>query len=107
MGCILERLFDIAFTLDDDSRIARGCRLQKAVTYLINQRAPLLAHLDHGGIPIHNNDTERTLWHAAVGRQNRMSFGSQRGGKVAARLFSPVLSCKRILYFGWTRDFMH
>ena len=91
---ILERLFDIAFTLDEDASVLRGSRLQKAVTYLINQRAPLLAHLEHGEIPIHNNDTERDLRHAAIGRRNWMIFGSQRGGEVAARLYSLVLSCK-------------
>ena len=91
---ILERLFDIVFTLDEDASVLRGSRLQKAVTYLINQRAPLLAHLKHGEIPIHNNDTERDLRHAAIGRRNWMIFGSQRGGEVAARLYSLVLSCK-------------
>jgi len=91
---VLERLYDIAFTLDEDASVSRGSRLQKAVTYLINQRASLMAHLECGEIPIHNNDTERDLRHAAVGRKNWMIFGSQRGGEVAARLYSLVLSCK-------------
>ena len=91
---ILEQLFEEAFVLDADASIPRGSRLQKAVTYLINQRAALLAHLQHGEIPIHNNDTERDLRHVAVGRKNWMIFGSQRGGEVAARLYSLALSCK-------------
>ena len=84
----LERLFANAFALDEDPSVARGSRLQKAVTYLINQRKPLLAHLEHGEIPIHNNDTERALRHAALGRKNWMINGSPRGGEVAARLYS-------------------
>jgi len=91
---ILKQLFDEAFALDADASVARGSRLQKAVTYLINQRAALLAHLKHGEIPIHNNDTERDLRHVAVGRKNWMIFGSQRGGEVAARLYALALSCK-------------
>lgn len=91
---VLERLFDECFALDADASVTRGSRLQKAVTYLINQRAALLAHLKYGEIPIHNNDTERDLRHVAVGRKNWMIFGSQRGGEVAARLYSLALSCK-------------
>ena len=91
---VLEQLFEDAFALDADASVTRGSRLQKAVTYLINQRAALLAHLQHGEIPIHNNDTERDLRHVAVGRKNWMIFGSQRGGEVAGRLYSLALSCK-------------
>ena len=91
---VLEQLFDEAFAIDADVGVPRGSRLQKAATYLINQRAALLAHLKHGEIPIHNNDTERDLRHVAVGRKNWMIFGSQRGGEVAARLYSLALSCK-------------
>ena len=91
---ILEQLFDEAFALDANASVSRGSRLKKAVTYLINQRAALLAHLTHGEIPIHNNDTERDLRHVAVGRKNWMIFGSQRGGEVAARLYSLALSCR-------------
>ena len=45
----------------------------------------LMAHLDNGRIPIHNNDTERDLRHVVIGRKNWMTFGSERGGVVAGR----------------------
>ena len=66
----------------------------KAVRYAINQRNPLLAHLDRGRLPIHNNDTERDLRHVVTGRKNWMMFASEKGGRVAARLYSLVMSCK-------------
>jgi len=62
--------------------------------HLINQREPLTALLRHGKIPIHNNDTERDLRHVVTGRRNWLIFGSERGGEVAARLYSLVMSCK-------------
>ncbi|MEM8760712.1 MAG: transposase, partial [Pseudomonadota bacterium] len=58
------------------------------------QKAPLLAHLEHGEIPIHNNDTERDLRHVVVGKKNWQMFGAKRGGEVAGRLYSLAISCK-------------
>lgn len=69
--------------------------LGKAVTYLVNQQEALSAFLSDPRIPIHNNDIERDLRHLAVGRNNWMIFASPRGGEVACRLYSLVLSCKQ------------
>lgn len=91
---VLRRIYERAFVLDEDASVTRDSLLGKAVTYVINQRGPLLAHLSVPGIPIHNNDTERDLRHVVTGRKNWMIFGSQRGGEVAARLFSLVISAK-------------
>jgi transposase len=70
-------------------------KLGKAVKYVLNQRAPLSTFLDDARIPIHNNDEERDLRHLALGRKNWLVFGSERGGDVACRLYSLVLSCKQ------------
>jgi len=70
-------------------------KLGKALGYLMSQRQPLTAFLDDPRLPIHNNDSERDLRHLAVGRNNWLVFGSQRGGEVACRLYSLVLSCKQ------------
>ena len=51
--------------------------------------------LDDPRIPIHNNDAERDLRHLAIGRKNWLVFASPRGGEVACRLYSLVLSCKQ------------
>ena len=70
-------------------------KLGKALGYLFGQRAALSAFLDDPRLPIHNNDAERDLRHLAVGRKNWLVFGSRRGGEVACRLYSLVLSCKQ------------
>ena len=70
-------------------------KLGKALGYLDRQRDPLATFLGDPRIPIHNNDTERDLRHLAVGRKNWLVFGSPRGGQVACRLYSLMLSCKQ------------
>jgi len=70
-------------------------KLGKALGYLQSQRRPLSGFLDDPRLPIHNNDSERDLRHLAVGRKNWLIFGSQRGGEVACRLYSLMLSCKQ------------
>ena len=70
-------------------------KLGKALGYLASQHKPLSAFLDDPRLPIHNNDSERDLRHLAIGRKNWLVFGSQRGGEVACRLYSLILSCKQ------------
>ncbi|QDU67897.1 IS66 family transposase [Engelhardtia mirabilis] len=91
---VLETIFEVVFALDEDASIGARGSLGKAARYVINQREPLTAMLRDGRLPIHNNDTERALRHVAVGRKNWGIFGSQRGGEVAARLYSLTMSCK-------------
>ena len=70
-------------------------QLGKALGYLDRQQKPLSAFLTAPQIPIHNNDEERDLRHLALGRNNWLIFASERGGQVACRLYSLVLSCKQ------------
>jgi len=69
-------------------------KLGKALGYLFNQRPQLEIFLEDPRIEIHNNDAERDLRHVVVGRNNWLAFASPRGGEVASRLYSLVLSCK-------------
>ena len=91
---VLKDVYEVAFALDEDPAVPQGSKLREAVRYVINQREPLTALLRHPEIPIHNNDTERDLRHVVTGRKNWLIFGSQRGGEVAGRLYSLVMSCK-------------
>ena len=70
-------------------------QLGKALRYLDRQQKPLSTFLTDPRIPIHNNDEERDLRHLAVGRNNWLIFASERGGHVACRLYSLILSCKQ------------
>jgi hypothetical protein len=69
--------------------------LGKATTYVLRQQQPLSAFLDDARIPIHNNDEERDLRHLKLGTKNWQILGSERGGEVACRLYSLMLSCKQ------------
>jgi transposase len=91
---VLRQLYEIVFALQEDPTTQSNEQLRKAVTYAIKQSDSLMAHLDNGRIPIHNNDTERDLRHVVIGRKNWMTFGSERGGVVAGRLYSLVMSAK-------------
>jgi len=57
-------------------------------------------------LEIDNNATERAIRGAAVGRNNWIFFGSDRGRKTAAVLRSFVATCQRVGIdpFTWLRD---
>ncbi len=92
-------LVKVIFERADELSLQRSTlpesKLGKALLYLARQRRPLSTFLADPRIPIHNNDEERDLRHLAVGRKNWLVFASQRGGEVACRLYSLVLSCKQ------------
>ena len=91
---VIERIYPDAEEVAAKHQTLPKSKLGKALGYLFNQRGPLLVFLDDPRIEIHNNDSERDLRHIVVGRNNWMVFASPRGGEVASRLYSLVLSCK-------------
>jgi len=91
---IVERIYSAAAKVADKPTTMPEGKLGKALGYLFNQREALSAFLDEPRLEIHNNDAERDLRHVVVGRKNYLVFGSPRGGEVAGRLYSLVLSCK-------------
>lgn len=46
-------------------------------------------------IPLSNNEAERTIRHAVVGRKNYYGSGSHTGADTAATLFTIIESCKK------------
>ncbi|KAA3636074.1 MAG: IS66 family transposase, partial [Armatimonadetes bacterium] len=92
---VIERIYEMVDELLEKRSTLPKSLLGKALKYLSRQKRPLSVFLDDPRVPIHNNDTERDLRHLAVGRKNWLVFGSQRGGDVACRLYSLVLSCKQ------------
>ena len=81
-------------TLAQESSTLPRSQLGKALAYLENQRESLEVFLNDPRVPLSNNDCERDLRHVVVGRANWLVFASPRGGEVACRLYSLVLSCK-------------
>ena len=91
---VIERIYSVADEIAAKRSTLPKSKLGKAIAYLFNQRQPLEVILEDPRIEIHNNDAERDLRHVVVGRNNWLVFASQRGGEVASRLYSLVLSCK-------------
>jgi transposase len=85
-------IFERAFDLQDQPTTMPESQFGKALGYLIRQSESLHLCLDDPRIPIHNNDAERDLRHVAIGRNNYHAFASEKGGAVAARLYTLILS---------------
>lgn len=91
---VMRKLYETANALAQEaSTLPRG-QLGKALAYLESQRESLAVFLTDPRVPLSNNDSERDLRHVVVGRANWLVFASPRGGEVACRLYSLVLSCK-------------
>ena len=93
---LVDRLYKLVDKWIDHPSALPKSLLGKALTYLVNQEERLRRCLEDPELPIHNNDCERTLRHLAVGRKNWLVFGSPRGGRVAANLYSLMLSCRAV-----------
>jgi len=78
----------------------------QAVSYALKNWPALTRYCEDGGLVIDNNHTERSLRGIAVGRNNWLFVGSDRGGKTMAILRSFVGSCEMVKVdpFEWFRD---
>ena len=78
----------------------------QAVSYALKNWQALTRYCEDGGLAIDNNHTERSLRGIAVGRNNWLFVGSDRGGKTMAILRSFVGSCEMVQVdpFEWFRD---
>jgi transposase len=78
----------------------------QAVNYALKNWPALTRYTEDGGLAIDNNHTERSLRGVAVGRNNWLFVGSNRGGKTMAILRSFVGSCEMVKVdpFAWFQD---
>jgi transposase len=78
----------------------------RAVSYTLKNWTVLTRSCEDGDLSIDNNATERDIRGVAVGRNNWMFFGSDRGGQTAAILRSFTASCQRVGVepFAWFQD---
>jgi len=68
--------------------------LGKALAYTTNQWPKLVRHLEHGEVPIHNNDTENRIRPFAQGRRVWLFCHNPFGARASANLFSLVSSAR-------------
>jgi hypothetical protein len=97
-----------AFMMSREVQGFIGVRRGKHVEmrYTLNNWTALTRYCEDGHLSIDNNATERDIRGVALGRNNWMFFGSDRGGQTAAILRSFTASCQRVGVepFAWFKD---
>lgn len=68
---------------------------RKAILYLQNRWEGFTLFLTDNRVPLSNNEAERTIRHAVMGRKNYYGSGSFTGAETAATLFTVIESCKK------------
>jgi transposase len=68
--------------------------LGQAIGYVLPRWEGLVRYCEDGELSIDNNLSERMIRPCAIGRKNYLFFGSDRGGRTAAILYSLMASCK-------------
>jgi transposase len=69
--------------------------IRQAINYCLGNWAALMRYTEDGDLSIDNNAAEQQMKPIAVGRKNWLFFGSDRGGRTGAILFSMTRSAKR------------
>jgi len=89
-------ILDLIHSLARNHRLtmSESGKYHAALEYLENQKSELTRFLEDGRVPIHNNDSERSVRPVAVGRKNWLFAGSERGGQAAAIAYTLIQSCK-------------
>jgi transposase len=67
--------------------------LDQAFGYMTRQRLALRRFLEHGVLPLHNNDSERELRAAVLGRANWVAYENETGLKLYSTYRSLIASC--------------
>jgi len=101
---VLAQLHEYLLKIQDE--VLPKSEAGQATAYALNNWVALTRYCEDGDLAIDNNHTERSLRGIAVGRNNWMFVGSDRGGKTMAILRSFVGSCElaKVDPFAWFRD---
>ena len=83
------------FLEQEQSGVMPQSQIGRAITYALNQWPALCRFVDDGRLPIDNNAVEREMKSIATGRKNWLFFGSRRGGRAAAIIYSVIASARR------------
>ena len=72
-----------------------GSQKRKAILYIEKRWLGFELFLADIRVPLSNNEAERTIRHAVMGRKNYYGSGSYTGAETAATLFTIIESCKK------------
>jgi transposase len=95
-----EKSFEVAEKLkrqlfDELPKSREGSQKRKAILYLSTRWLGFTMFITDTRIPLSNNEAERTIRHAVVGRKNYYGSGNHTGAETAATLFTIIESCKK------------
>jgi transposase len=71
-------------------------KFKSAIEYTMKNWAELTLFLKAREVPLTNNEAERTIRHAVMGRKNFYGSRSIDGADVAATIYSVIESCKKV-----------
>src|SRR5258708_38163290 len=70
--------------------------LTGAINYSLKYWSGLIEFLEDIRIPLSNNEAERSIRHAVMGRKNFYSSRTHNGADVAAIFYTIIESCKKV-----------
>jgi len=70
--------------------------MRKAIQYCFNHWVELTKFLENPIIPLSNNEAERTIRHAVMGRKNFYGSRSIDGADLTATMYTIIESCKKV-----------
>jgi transposase len=74
--------------------VAENSSTGKAIAYVLNRWENFTRYTERGDLSLSNNAAERALRKAALGRNNFLFVGSERGGQAAAIYYSLIETAK-------------
>jgi transposase len=83
------------FLFETKPRFLPGDGISKAIQYCLNHWTGLTHFLTDLTVPLTNNDAERALRHAVVGRKNFLGSQTINGADTAATLYTVIETCKK------------
>jgi transposase len=76
-------------------RSRKSSQKKKAIEYTLKRWAGLTLFESDTRVPLSNNEAERTIRHAVMGRKNFYGSGNSSGADTAATLYTIIESCKK------------
>ena len=72
-----------------------GSQKRKGIDYITSRWNGFKFFVDDVRVPLSNNEAERTIRHAVMGRKNYYGSNNHAGAETAATLFTVIESCKK------------
>lgn len=81
--------------MDERPRSRIGSQKRRAIDYVLSRWEGFTLFVTDKRVPLSNNEAERTIRHAVMGRKNYYGSHNHSGAETAATLFTIIESCKK------------